>query len=265
MNFNSNPIQKQLIRTMKRLGLITMLFISLLSFGEIIQFSAAEKDSIVLTNSTLVVEWESINTTNSMTVVHRNAFDWSLPALGQYKISFLNASPLEFSSSESSTYAKIFLVAKVVDAKSWATLVDAEAGLSVLPNVFATSNDDKFQFYKSSNDYEIYINGEQTTLAPLNHDFIVELSLNESSNLSNVFIGSSPASSEWERSWYGDIYEILFVNQELTVEQYSAIYTYLSIKHKIPISVAPCDNAYAILKGLNVKSGPAFTTMILWR
>jgi hypothetical protein len=125
--------------------------------------------------------------------------------------------------------------------------------------------DNCFQFYKPSNTTEIYINGELTTQAPINQSFIVELSLDEPLNLNNVFIGGSPAALEWERSWNGDIYEILFVDEDLTEDQYSAIYTYLSIKHKIPVAIELNDNAYAILRALNVSSEPAFTTMILMR
>ena len=38
-------------------------------------------------------------------------------------------------------------------------------------------------------------------------------------NLNNVFIGGSPAALEWERSWNGDIYEILFVDEDLTEDE----------------------------------------------
>ena len=270
MCFDSGSMQKRFIPIMHALGikkhlLMMVFFISMLCYGEIIQFSAAEQECFILTNSTSVVEWNSLNTTNLIRVVHRNAYDWRLPTLTGDKISFLNASPLEFLPSELKTYTKIFVVAHANNLKPWSTLVDADIGLNVLPNAFAATGESGFKFYKSSNTAKVYINGEQTTHTLINQSFIVELLLDEPSNLNNVFIGGSPATTYWNRSWDGYIYEILFVEEELTEEQYSAIYTYLSIKHKIPVAIELNDNAYTVLKALNIRSGSAFTTMILMR
>lgn len=270
MSYNSICILEQFIPTnnmlgIKRIFLIVVFWVSMLCHGEIIQFSVAKQDCFIITNNTSVVEWKSINTTNSLKVVHRNASNWGLPTLDKYKISFQDATPLEFSSLMPIAYKKIFIVAQANDIKSWATLLDASKGLSIAPDIFFVTNGENFQFYNFTGGFQIYVNGENTNNAPINQSFIVELSLDEPLNLNNVFIGGSPAALEWDRSWNGDIYEILFVDEDLTEDQYSAIYTYLSIKHKIPVAIELNDNAYAILKALNVSSEPAFTTMILMR
>ena len=270
MYFDSGSMQKRFISTMhalkiKKRLLMIVFFISMLCYGEIIQFSVAKQDCFIITNNTSVVEWKSINTTNSLKVVHRNASNWGLPTLDKYKISFQDATPLEFSSLMPIAYKKIFIVAQANDIKSWATLLDASKGLSIAPDIFSVTNGENFQFYNFTGGFQIYVNGENTNNAPINQSFIVELSLDEPLNLNNVFIGGSPAALEWERSWNGDIYEILFVDEDLTEDQYSAIYTYLSIKHKIPVAIELNDNAYAVLKALNIRSGSAFTTMILMR
>ena len=270
MCFDSGSMQKRFISTMhalkiKKRLLMIVFFISMLCYGEIIQFSVAKQDCFIITNNTSVVEWKSINTTNSLKVVHRNASNWGLPTLEKYKISFQDATPLEFSSLMPIAYKKIFIVAQANDIKSWATLLDASKGLSIAPDIFSVTNGENFQFYNFTGGFQIYVNGEYANNAPIYQSFIVDLSLDEPLNLNNVFIGGSPAALEWERSWNGDIYEILFVDEDLTEDQYSAIYTYLSIKHKIPVAIELNDNAYAILKALNVSSEPAFTTMILMR
>jgi hypothetical protein len=147
----------------------------------------------------------------------------------------------------------------------WSTLIDTSPALAANPVAFSN---EVFTFSTTNciGSSSIIINGDESTEIPINSNFIVEFVLSSPISLNNIYIGGSPATPDWNRSWDGGIYEILLFDEELTEQQYSALYTYLSIKYKIDVDTPVCsDDSYSILKAMNIKAGSAFTTIILWR
>ena len=242
------------------------LFITICSIcrADIIQFDASASDSILVTNISKVVSWRSVNSPTILSPVHENSSLWSQPRLETRRICFNDASPLEFVGTDTNLYNKIIVVADCNSLMLWSTLIDTIPALAANPVAFSN---EIFTFSTTNciGSSSIIINGDESTEIPINSNFIVEFVLSSPTNLNNIFIGGSPATPYWNRSWDGCIYELLLLNKPLTEQQYSALYTYLSLKYKIEVSVPLCADSYGILKGLGVKAGSVFTTIILWR
>ena len=242
------------------------LFITICSIcrADIIQFDASVRDSILVTNISKVVSWRSVNSPTILSPVHENSSLWSQPRLETRKICFNDASPLEFAGADTNLYNKIIVVADCNSLMPWSTLIDTSPALATNPVAFSN---EVFTFSTTNciGSSIIIINGDESTEIPINSNFIVEFVLSSPTNLNNIFIGGSPATPYWNRSWDGCISELLLLNEPLTEQQYSALYTYLSLKYKIEVSVPLCADSYGILKELGVKAGSVFTTIILWR
>ena len=242
------------------------LFITICSIcrADIIQFDASASDSILVTNISKVVSWRSVNSPTILSPVHENSSLWSQPRLETRKICFNDASPLEFAGADTNLYNKIIVVADCNSLMPWSTLIDTSPALATNPVAFSN---EVFTFSTTNciGSSIIIINGDESTEIPINSNFIVEFVLSSPTNLNNIFIGGSPATPNWNRSWDGCVFELLLLNEPLTEQQYSALYTYLSLKYKIEVSVPLCADSYGILKELGVKAGSVFTTIILWR
>ena len=242
------------------------LFITICSIcrADIIQFDASVRDSILVTNISKVVSWRSVNSPTILSPVHENSSLWSQPRLETRKICFNDASPLEFAGADTNLYNKIIVVADCNSLMPWSTLIDTSPALATNPVAFSN---EVFTFSTTNciGSSIIIINGDESTEIPINSNFIVEFVLSSPTNLNNIFIGGSPATPNWNRSWDGCVFELLLLNEPLTEQQYSALYTYLSLKYKIEVSVPLCADSYGILKELGVKAGSVFTTIILWR
>jgi hypothetical protein len=243
------------------------LFVTICSIcrADIIQFDASASDSILVTNISKVVSWRSVNSPTILSPVHENSSLWSQPRLETRKICFNDASPLELTSADTNLYNKIIVVADCNSLMPWSTLIDTIPALAANPVAFSN---EVFTFSTTNciGSSSIIINGDESTEIPINSNFIVEFVLSSPISLNNIYIGGSPATPDWNRSWDGGIYEILLFDEELTEQQYSALYTYLSIKYKIDVDTPVCsDDSYSILKAMNIKAGSAFTTIILWR
>lgn len=232
--------------------------------ADIIQFDASASDSILVTNISKVVSWRSVNSPTILSPVHENSSLWSQPRLETRKICFNDASPLELTSADTNLYNKIIVVADCNSLMPWSTLIDTIPALVANPVAFSN---EVFTFSTTNciGSSSIIINGDESAEIPINSNFIVEFVLSSPTNINNIFIGGSPATPYWNRSWDGCIYELLLLNESLTEQQYSALYTYLSIKYKIEVSVPECANSYEILNDLGIKAGSVFTTIILWR
>jgi hypothetical protein len=242
------------------------LFITICSIcrADIIQFDASASDSILVTNISKVVSWKSVNTPTILSSVHETSSLWNQPHLETRRICFNNASPLEFAGDNTNLYNKIIVVADCNSLMPWSTLIDTIPALAANPVVFSN---EVFTFSTTNciGSSSIIINGHEGIEIPTNSNFIVEFVLSSPTNLNNIFIGGSPTTPYWNRSWDGCIFELLLLNEPLTEQQYSALYTYLSLKYKIEVSVPVCVDSYGILKELGVKAGSVFTTIILWR
>ena len=246
---------------------VLFLFITVCSIckADIIQFDASVRDSILVTNHLKVVSWESVNSPKILSAVHGISNLWSAPRLETRKICFNEASPLEFAGADTNLYNKIIVVADCNSLMPWSTLIDSSPALAVNPVAFSNEAF-TFSATNSVGSSCTIINGHEGIEIPTNSSFIVEFVLSNPTSLNNIYIGGSPATPYWNRSWDGGIYEILFFDEDLTEQQYSALYTYLSIKYKIDVDTPVCsDDSYSILKAMNIKAGSAFTTIILWR
>ena len=242
------------------------LFVTICSIckADIIQFDASVRDSILITDISKVVSWKSVNTPTILSSVHETSSLWNQPHLETRRICFNNASPLEFAGDNTNLYNKIIVVADCNSLMPWSTLIDTIPALAANPVVFSN---EVFTFSTTNciGSSSTIINGSESTEIPINNSFIMEFVFSNPTSLNNIFIGGSPATPYWNRSWDGCIYELLLLNESLTEQQYSALYTYLSIKYKIEVNVPVCVDSYGILKELGVKAGSVFTTIILWR
>ena len=242
------------------------LFVTICSIcrADIIQFDASVRDSILVTNISKVVSWRSVYSPIVLSPVHENSSLWSQPRLETRRICFNDASPLEFVGADTNLYNKIIVVADCNSLMPWSTLIDSSPALAANPVDFSNEAF-TFSATNSVGSSCTIINGHEGIEIPTNSSFIVEFVLSNPTSLNNIYIGGSPATPYWNRSWDGCIYELLLLNESLTEQQYSALYTYLSLKYKIEVSVPVCVDSYGILKELGVKAGSVFTTIILWR
>ena len=191
--------------------------------ADIIQFDASVRDSILVTNISKVVSWRSVYSPIVLSPVHENSSLWSQPRLESRRICFNDASPLEFAGADTNLYNKIIVVADYNSLMPWSTLIDTIPALTTNPVAFSN---DVFTFSTTNciGSSSIIINGDESAEIPINSNFIVEFVLSNPTSLNNIYIGGSPATPNWNRSWDGCIYELLLLNESLTEQQYSALY-----------------------------------------
>lgn len=230
------------------------------------QFDSSFRTSLVVTNG-CVTSWSATSGTVAVSPCHDATNGWVGACASTDGISFAATvdgvpSPLCFPDSATVLVSRAFIVADGDGAAFCSTLLDAPCPLRLVPSGegathhFATSS--VLSSIALSIDFSPS-NGFSTGL------HLYEMELAEACQLCDLYIGGSPASSAWNRSWNGSIGEIILASPAVTQADAALIRSYLSLKWGIGTYRSGTSGKAAALRALGIRTGNPYSSKLLIR
>ena len=214
--------------------------------------------------------WPSTSGRFSLSAVHPAADGWAAASLDGEGVSFRPAgalaSPLEFGPSATGAVSRVLVVASCTDPVSLATLVDAPAGASLAPRMFDW---DAAFFAGGTSLGSAGISVDGVSGAPLSAGrtpHLVEIAFPQPVPARGLFLGGSPATPVWNRSWPGFVHEALFCFGDMPARDLAALRSYLSLRWTPGARFGETPPGIAfLLRSLGVDSGALYAATLILR
>lgn len=222
-------------------------------------------EGVVCTNENEVVGWGASYGRGALVPEHPPGCGWSLPRLDGGGISFAGATPLGFSVDATGSVARAFIVADCPVPSSWSTLLDAPSGTRLAPRMFG---DEPTRFFPTNclGSVEVSVDGlPGETEMPTNGIHLVEIAFPDPPDVSDVWLGGSPATPAWHRSWPGRIHEAVFFASGRPGEEAEIVRAYLGFKWDLPVDGVTTPVSASRLRSLGLDSGALYSTLLLVR
>ena len=231
-----------------------------------LQFDATASRSVSRTDGA-VTAWVSTRQGVIANPCHTARNGWTLP---QYDrdgfIDFFSAtgaaSPLSFPQSESGLVSRVFIVADGFDTATYRTLIDAPCPLRLI----SADGDAAGHFATSSvlSSISISIDYAQAT-AYSSGLHLYEIALADPCPLNDLYLGGSPATPAWNRSWNGSVREVIFAAPSMSATEASVIRSYLSKRWETGRYRSGESDELSTLRALGIRTGGVYGSMLIMR
>ena len=231
-----------------------------------LQFDATASRSVSLTDGA-VTAWVSTRGGVVANPCHAAGSGWTSP---QYDrdgaIDFFSAtgaaSPLSFPQSESGLVSRVFIVADGFDTATYRTLIDAPCPLRLI----SADGDAAGHFATSSvlSSISISIDYAQAT-AYSSGLHLYEIALADPCPLNDLYLGGSPATPAWNRSWNGSVREVIFAAPSMTATEAFVVRSYLSKRWETGRYRSGESDELSTLRALGIRTGGVYGSMLIMR
>ncbi len=202
------------------------------------------------------------------------AHDWTLPVSDpEFGVVFASsngvAAPLGFPHDSTSMVFHVMVVAGLTSAAMpRATLLDGRIALRFQPCLFpweeptlcAESRDGQKCFVFDGRTFST-----RGTQFPASWTHLLEIAFPTGHPANELFVGGSPASPEWNRTWPGFVREIVFALRPLSEPENASLRSYFALRHGLPFAAPTPGDAGPILDNLGIRSDSFFSTLFLVR
>ena len=245
--------------------------LALLLCGEALAFTALQFDATASRNVSRtdgdVTAWVSTRQGVIANPCHASEGGWTSPQYDRDgSIDFFSAtgvaSPLSFPQSESGLVSRVFIVADGFDAATYRTLLDAPCPLRLM----SADGDGAGHFATSSvlSSIDLSIDYAQATVySPGLH--LYEIVLTDPCPLNDLYLGGSPATPAWKRSWNGSVREVIFAAPSMSATEASVIRSYLSKRWETGRYRSGESDELSTLRALGIRTGGVYGSMLIMR
>ena len=231
-----------------------------------LQFDAAVSRSVSRTNGA-VTAWVSTRHGVIASPCHAAGSGWEAPRYDRDgSIDFFSgtgvSSPLSFPHSESGLVSRVFIVADGFNAATYRTLLDAPCPLRLI----SADGDAAEHFATSSvlSSIALSIDYAQAT-AYSSGLHLYEIALADPCPLNDFYLGGSPATPAWKRSWNGSVHEVIFAAPSMSATEASVIRSYLSKRWETGRYRSGESDELAMLRALGIRTGGVYGSMLIMR
>jgi hypothetical protein len=239
--------------------------------SETFQFDAAHAASLTVGTSNVVSEWRARNGSAVLAPVQGASNGWchavarALPAnkrsvdLGAEGV----ASPFH-AAGATGTVAYAFAVVRCEAPADFSTLLDAPCSARFQPVAWP---DEPWVLSTSqlTNAAAYAVNGAATNVfAGTSGLQLVEVFWNAPVAMGGLYVGGAAASPAWNRTWDGELAELVFLAATPTAPERDALWSYAALKWGVPVAAAGSDVAET-LRSLGVSPGSLYASIVLVR
>ncbi len=251
-------------------GILCFALVAMAS-GRALQFDAGRSATLSFEAGNRIAEWHSASGSATLTPVQGASNGWTHAVLeigsdGKRSVDFgtvESASPLYVTNADFAAYYA-FAIVRCEEPSDLATLIDAPCSTRFAPVLWHDSRW-KLSPLQLEETASYAVNGIETNAFTGAESFqLVEVFWDTAVALSEIFIGGSPASPGWKRTWPGTLGELILLEDIPDKEERLALQLYAALKWGIPIE-AEIPDAPFILRNLGVSSGNIFTSVIIIR
>jgi hypothetical protein len=173
------------------------------------------------------------------------------------------ASPFQ-AAGATGTVSYAFAVVRCEAPADFSTLLDAPCSARFEPVAWL---DEPWAFSKSqiTNTAAYAVNGAATNVfAGTSGLQLVEVFWNAPVAMGGLNVGGAAASPAWNRTWNGELAEILFLAATPTAPERDALWSYAALKWGVPVAATGSDVAET-LRSLGVSAGSLYASIVLVR
>jgi hypothetical protein len=237
--------------------------------AETFQFDAAHAASLTVGTSNVVTEWRARRGSAVLAPVQGASNGWchavarALPAnrrsvdLGVEGV----ASPFQ-AAGATATVSYAFVVVRCEAPADFSTLLDAPCSARFQPVAWP---DEPWVLSTSqlTNTAAYAVNGAATNVFAGTSGFqLVEAFWPAPVAMGGLYVGGAAASPAWNRTWDGELADLVFLAATPTAGERDALWSYAALKWGVPVAATGTDVAET-LRSLGVSPGSLYASIVL--